>query len=152
MMIAGIVLHGICYDFFFVTGQIYTDRAAPPGIRAQAQGMLVLFTLGLGMLIGAQVAGVIEERNTPAESVALSAEVQQLGGRIAALEEQAAAGTTGLDEEITALSAEQTEKSIASLAAINWRAIWTIPAGLAALILLLFALFFREDRESQRPV
>ena len=152
MMIAGIVLHGICYDFFFVTGQIYTDRIAPPGIRAQAQGMLVLFTLGLGMLIGAQVAGVVEERNTPAESVALSAEVQQLGGRIAAMEEQAAAGTAGLEAQIATLSAEQTRKSIASLAAINWRAIWTLPAGLAAIILLLFALLFREDRESQRPV
>ena len=65
MIIVGIVLHGICYDFFFVTGQIYTDQVAPKPIRAQAQGMLVLFTLGLGMAIGAQVAGFIEEQHTP---------------------------------------------------------------------------------------
>ena len=57
MIMFGIVLHGICYDFFFVTGQIYVDKKATPEIRGQAQGLLVLITLGLGMLIGAQVSG-----------------------------------------------------------------------------------------------
>jgi nucleoside transporter len=52
MVLAGVILHGICYDFFFVTGQIYTERAAPKEIRAQAQGFLVLITQGVGMLIG----------------------------------------------------------------------------------------------------
>lgn len=57
MIMFGIILHGICYDFFFVTGQIYVDKKANPEIRGQAQGILVLITLGLGMLIGAQVSG-----------------------------------------------------------------------------------------------
>jgi nucleoside transporter len=57
MIILGILLHGICYDFFFVTGQIYVDKKSTPAIRGQAQGMLVLVTYGLGMLIGAQAAG-----------------------------------------------------------------------------------------------
>lgn len=57
MILGGVLLHGICYDFFFVTGQIYVDKKSTPGIRGQAQGLLVLVTYGVGMLIGAQVAG-----------------------------------------------------------------------------------------------
>jgi nucleoside transporter len=57
MIISGIALHGICYDFFFVTGQIYVDKKASDDIRGQAQGLIVLLTYGAGMLIGAQLAG-----------------------------------------------------------------------------------------------
>ena len=55
----GIILHGICYDLFFVAGQIYVDKKSTADIRSQAQGFLVLITYGLGMFIGAQVAGYI---------------------------------------------------------------------------------------------
>jgi nucleoside transporter len=64
MVLAGIILHGICYDFFFVTGQIYVDKQAPAAIRGQAQGLLVLVTQGLGLGIGAQIAGRIVAANT----------------------------------------------------------------------------------------
>ncbi len=57
MVASGILLHGICYDFFFVTGQIYIDKKATPAIRGQAQGFIVLVTYGVGMFIGAQIAG-----------------------------------------------------------------------------------------------
>jgi nucleoside transporter len=64
MIIGGILLHGICYDFFFVTGQIYVDKKAPVAIRGQAQGFLVLVTQGLGALIGAQLIGLIVKWKT----------------------------------------------------------------------------------------
>lgn len=57
LIISGVILHGICYDFFFVTGQIYVDKATPHAVRGQAQGFYVLVTQGLGMIIGAFVFG-----------------------------------------------------------------------------------------------
>jgi nucleoside transporter len=100
MIVTGILLHGICYDFFFVTGQIYVDKKSTPAIRGQAQGFLVLITYGVGMLIGAQIAGNVFNRF--------------LGGA-------------------AALTLEQ------------WQRFWYLPAGFAAAVLVLFALFFREE-------
>jgi nucleoside transporter len=62
MIALGILLHGICYDFFFVTGQIYIDKKSTAAIRGQAQGFFVLVTYGVGMLIGAQIAGNVYNR------------------------------------------------------------------------------------------
>jgi nucleoside transporter len=62
LILLGIALHGICYDFFFVTGQIYVDKKSTPEIRGQAQGFFVFITYGVGMLIGAQVAGNVYNR------------------------------------------------------------------------------------------
>ncbi len=64
MILLGIVLHGICYDFFFVAGQIYVEKDTPNAIRNQAQSFFVLITQGVGMLIGAQVINRMVETNT----------------------------------------------------------------------------------------
>lgn len=144
MILTGVILHGICYDFFFVTGQIYTDKAAPKGIRSQAQGMLVLFTLGLGMLIGAQVAGKIEGQYTAANADKAAKEAESLGAQIQELQDQQAnAGDSeAVNQQIAELKAEQTKLLWGTK---DWKMIWGIPAVGAAIILVLFALLFRDD-------
>lgn len=98
LLYIGIIFHGVCYDFFFVTGQIYTNERAGERIRSSAQGMITLATYGVGMLIGFWVAGLIAEKYaTP-------------GGH-------------------------------------DWRSIWLVPAGIALVVLLLFALLFRPKRK-----
>ncbi len=99
IIILGILLHGICYDFFFVTGQIYVDKKSTAAIRGQAQGFLVFVTYGVGMLIGAQVAGNVYNLFL---------------------------GTSG------ALSLGQ------------WQSFWFIPAAFAAVVLLFFAVTFKD--------
>ena len=111
MMIGGILLHGICYDFFFVTGQIYTDKIAPAEIRSQAQGMLVFFTLGLGMFIGALVAGKIEAAHT--------------------------------------VMVEATEPGADPGKMVEWASLWLKPAGMAAVVMLLFAFAFSGKKADE---
>lgn len=94
LIMIGIVLHGVCYDFFFVAGQIYTDELAGPKIRGAAQGFLNFLTNGLGYFIGAFISGRVVDAHVVG---------------------------TGHD----------------------WQAIWTVPAILALVIFVLFALLFR---------
>ncbi|KAA1244023.1 nucleoside permease [Aquimarina sp. RZ0] len=97
MLIIGIALHGVCYDFFFVSGQIYTDTKAGEKFKSSAQGLITLATYGLGMLIGFYIAGKIADAN---------------------LLEQGH----------------------------NWTSIWVFPAIFAAAVMILFAIFFKNEK------
>jgi len=69
MLYTAIVLHGVCFDFFFVTGQIYTDLKAGEKIKSQAQGLISLATYGIGMYIGSMVSGFVKDRYSAGEPV-----------------------------------------------------------------------------------
>ena len=71
MLYIGIILHGICFDFFFVTGQIYVDNAAPKEVQASAQGIITLVTYGIGMLIGSYASGWVVEQYTNSDNTHL---------------------------------------------------------------------------------
>lgn len=130
MVLAGIILHGICYDFFFVTGFIYVDRAAPKELRSQAQGFLVLLTQGLGLGIGAQIFGRLVASNTAANAATLQAEGEALR-------------KVGTD----AAFAEGTAKFLSS---VDWAKVWMAPAVAAAAIAVLFFFMFWEKKEQPR--
>lgn len=100
MLIIGIALHGICYDFFFVSGQIYTNSKAGDKFKSAAQGLITLATYGIGMLIGFMVAGQITESYK----------------------------VNGVED---------------------WKMIWIIPAGIAFVVFLIFALLFNDKTKAQ---
>ncbi len=96
LLLVGIALHGICYDFFFVSGQIYTNSKAGAAYKSAAQGLITLATYGVGMLIGFSVAGQVTQAYTTASGA-------------------------------------------------DWNQIWLFPAGFAAVVLVLFALIFKNE-------
>ena len=99
MLFAGIILHGVCFDFFFVTGQIYTDSKAGERIQSSAQGMITMATYGIGMWIGAILAGYVKDYYTENEIVA-------------------------------------------------WKSVWMVPAAISAAVLVLFLLFFNDNKKT----
>lgn len=98
MLFTGILLHGICYDFFIVSGQIYTDFKAGEQIKSSAQGLITLATYGVGMFIGFWLAGMIYDHYTDMAGVH------------------------------------------------DWKMIWTIPAIVAAVVLVLYAAVFKNEK------
>lgn len=146
MIMGGILLHGICYDFFFVTGQIYTDRVAPEKLRGQAQGLLVLFTLGLGMLVGAQIAGRVESLGVTEKTVQLQIELAQVSKELHDVPKINPSDSETPSRTILTKKLQDRKHVLAKeiLASMNWKLIWGIPAIMSAAIALLFQLLFKE--------
>lgn len=99
MLIIGIALHGLCYDFFFVSGQIFTDKKAGERYKSSAQGLVTLATYGVGMLIGFWVAGYVGDYYANFDGKAY------------------------------------------------WQQVWMVPALIAFVVMVLFALFFKEKKK-----
>ncbi|MBX3323794.1 MAG: nucleoside permease [Phycisphaeraceae bacterium] len=133
MVLAGIILHGICYDFFFVTGQIYVDKRASKKIRGAAQGFLVLITQGLGMLIGAKASGRLVDLYKADDFDLLVTQAK-------ALREQATELAKGGNvPEVDRLWAES---SRLYMQATDWQSVWMAPAIFAGVVMVVFFLFF----------
>lgn len=104
MLLIGIALHGVCYDFFFVSGQIYTDSKAGEKFKSAAQGLITLATYGVGMLVGFYVAGIITDANVVGDNLH------------------------------------------------EWKDVWTFPAIFALIIMVLFAIFFRNEKIEKKDI
>ena len=104
MLYTGILLHGMCYDFIFVMGRMYVDKRAGEDIRAAAQGLHAIFTLGAGMFVGSWLSGIVAQKYTHG-------------------------------------------------AAHDWQAIWLIPAAMGAVLVVVFALLFKDNtaKETSTP-
>ncbi len=138
MILIGIILHGICYDFFFVTGQIYVDKKAPPEIRGQAQGFLVLMTQGIGLGIGAQIMQRVVNSNKAENIKDLEGQSKTLRSQFSELADQTTTAAADLWQKSTDLL----------LQTHNWASIWQFCAGAAAVILVLFVVLFRDDSKT----
>lgn len=114
MFYGGILLHGICYDFFFVTGQIYVDKEAPVEMRSNAQGFFALVTYGVGMVVGNIVGGFWGDWS--------STKVEQT-----------------------------VDGNIVEVLVYNWEKVWLLPAVMALVVVIGFALIFKDPVNGSKP-
>ncbi len=150
MLFLGIALHGICYDFFFVTGFMYTDHVAPGDVRSQAQSMLVFVTQGIGMYIGYGIVfglsifgwkiydgkfGNVSGYGPLNESMSAARGEQEF---------------TYLEKLIKMFAVDMPEKidpNLIDTAMGQWKTFWIFPAIMAAVIAVIFFLAFRDKTQ-----
>ena len=140
MLFAGIALHGICYDFFFVTGFIYTDRVAPPAIRGQAQSMLIFFTQGIGLYVGFQIAA--------AKLAPVAEKSKELQGAISEARGDSSASFGEQMAQMFAVSMPQeVDTGLLAQTSELWKAYWVFPAVMSVVVAVIFLLAFWDKAE-----
>ena len=155
MLLAAIVLHGVCYDFFFVTGFMYTDQKAPKEIRGQAQSLLVFLTQGIGMFFGYRIMD-----NGNLFGIPLNLTFGEYGKKVTSSGEYAESLKAAMGEttELSfldkfgqmfsrslpeSLPAEQLETTMG-----QWQNFWMSPAIMAAIVFVIFAVLFWDRTQA----
>ncbi len=151
MLFFGIALHGICYDFFFVTGFMYTDRVAPKEVRGQAQSLLVFVTQGIGMWIGYSIVFgkelfwkkvVIDgQLGDVPDSVGLATAITDARG------EQTLTFGQKLAQMFSIDLPDGVDTGLLTKAMEQWKAFWMFPAIMAAVIAVLFFATFWDKTQ-----
>lgn len=141
MLFLAIILHGICYDFFFVTGFIYTDKTAPKEVRGQAQSMLVFFTQGIGMFLGFKIAftkfgGTVTEHG-------------KLSDAITAARPEESLSFLQSFGKMFSVNLPQVDATLLSDTMNQWQAFWWIPTMMAGAITLLFFVAFWDKVDTE---
>lgn len=147
MLFLSIALHGICYDFFFVTGFMYADRIAPKEVRGQTQSLLVFLTQGVGMYFGYQVAfgrfGEVGSYKPLNDAIGQARETGDLSFG------------EKLSQMFSVKMPESIEPTLIAAAMEQWKTFWMFPAMMAGVICLIFFFTFwdktkvMEDKESE---
>ncbi len=150
MILAAVALHGICYDFFFVTGFMYTDQKAPESIRGQAQGLLVFLTQGIGMFFGYRIMAAGSLFGIP-----LNLTFGDYGSQVTTSGQYTEALTAARGEAVEVSFLETFTKmfsralpdgilnsEILATTMGEWRNFWISPAIMAGIVLVIFAVAF----------
>ena len=136
MLFLAIALHGICYDFFFVTGFIYAEKTAPTHARGQVQSMLVFFTQGIGMFIGYSLAEIAKNA-----AVSGHAQLDTAIKAASAAEKLTYAQQFG---QMFSVNLPKVDALLLETVSGQWQNFWFLPAGMAAVVAVVFSITFRD--------
>ena len=149
MLLLAIALHGICYDFFFVTGFMYTDQKAPKEIRGQAQGLLVFLTQGVGMFVGYRIMAADHFLGIPFGLTIgrYGQQVTKEAEYVAALQEargevEPVGFVESFGQMLSRSLPDSLDPTLLQATMQQWKDFWMLPAILAGIVFIVFAVLF----------